>query len=909
MMKKTTKFLSIILSVIMITSCVPFVTYAESNSETFVLSEEHYKAAAKLKAIGIIENIDESVLSSHMTRRDCARLMIKFLNIPIEVAENNSSPYVDVAPSSVGAAEIKLLYEMGYISRGEDLRFYPEKVVSLNEAIGFVVKAMGYKTIAESKGGYPAGYLNVASQYDLLKKINPKAEGIRFCEMYSMIAKALEAPAYAFVGSVGDNNYYSNDTGNSILSEYWGMYYVEGVVTADEVSQLEREGGALSENQIAINNVVYEMDRDVLADYLGKSVQAIIKKNSDEDDFIIYIEENAKKNNYYTLQHDELLLSKTTNRKIAYTTEEKEKYLDLDVNCNVIYNGANWGGYYNLIEALPSYGYVETIDNDNDGYIDVLRVTDFKNVWVSYVDTYNKIICDRKDSSKDIDYSQILSLRLYDAKTKLGVSIESLTYGDILTVAVSKNKKVVTGYVSKEAITGQVTEVLGGTTTRYTINGEQYEVASSESLSFGLGANGTFRIDYLGKIASFEVDKQNQDGYVNAILIGLQDNGGFKGCELKLFNQDNTFSILNVAEKIKLDNLVKDLSLISTKNTISSHVGELVRYKVTDGKVSDIDFAHITNYEIGETGETAYGTLTQMITGDSIERRSSLFCTGGQPFYMSVNEKSLFLVPEDINADESCFVVTTPATYISSGHYYRATGSTAGYYHKLENLTVTVYNLGLREEDCDEATIVVMKSSDFGPRGSASSAKGSKGVLNVVTDITDVYNEESGTSCKRIYFNNGCYRDVRSSVVYENEGISTTLESLNLKPGDVISFTESGNVISRIEVLYRGDINSSYPMTLTDVNSISGSSFQSSNMYGVAKIRGVDISKKVISYTTLDGTKRWIMNYTSPTVLMVRDNIDRTHSVESISVNALKKDDTIVFYSNNSTCSMIVVYR
>lgn len=909
MMNKTTKFLSIIISVIIIISYVPFVTYAESNSETFVLSEEHYKAATKLEAIGIIENIEESVLSSHMTRRDCAKLMVKFLNVSKSVIESDSTPYVDVASSSAGAAEIKMLYDMGYISRGDDLRFYPENQVSLNEAIGFVVKSMGYETIAESKGGYPSGYLNVASRYDLLKSISPETESVRFGEMYCMIANALEAPAFTYVGSVGEDNYYSNDADNTILNEYWGMYHIEGLVTADEASQLEREDGALQKNQIAINNVIYEMSSDVSGDYLGKAVKAIVRKNSDAEDIVIYIEENSKKNNYYTLQYDELLPAKTTNRKISYTKDDKEKHLDVDVNCSVIYNGANWGGYYNLKDVLPVYGYIETIDNNNDGYIDVLRVTDFKNINISFVDTYNEIICDKNDSLKDVDYGEATTLRLFDAKTSLPVSVEDLTFGDILTVAVSKNAEVITGYVSKEAITGKISEITSGAKTLYTISGDRYEVAFPDELSLDMGASGTFKTDYLGNIAVFELNNQNQDGYINAILIGLEFRGNFDGSDLKFFNQDGTFSILNIAKKIRLDNVSKDPLETATRNEISAHNGELVRYKVTDGKVSDIDFAHITNYEIGDTGETSYGTLTQMVAGNSIERRNSLFSTGNQPFYMDVNANSLFIVPENINAEESCFLVTTPGTYITSGHYYRSTGSTAGYYHKLENLTVTVYNMGQREEDCDEATLVVMKSSDFGPRDSASSAKGSRGVLNVITDITDVINEESGTNGKRIYFNDGCYRDVRPSVVYENEGISTTLENLNLKPGDVISFTESGNVISRIEVLYRNDRNSSYPMTLTDSNSISGSSFQASNMYGVAQVRSVDASKKVISYTTLDGTKRWIMSYSSPAVFMIRESVDRTRSVEKISADALRKGDKIVFYSNNSICSMIVVYR
>lgn len=916
-MKKFKKIVSVILSVIMVVSMTGFVLAEEATPETeIILSTADYNAANKLKAIGIIDEVSKETMARVITRRECAELMVRMLNIPVQGAQHEKSPYIDVAPSSSGIAEIITLYNMGYISRGEDLKFNPENAVTFNEAIAFVVKAMGYKVIAESNGGYPSGYLNVASRYDLLKNVKSGSTQIHFYQMYHMIAKALEAPAYTYAGSVGDEDYYSQDKDITILNEYHNMRHIQGIVTADSFSQLYSESKGVPKGQIAINGKIYDLGQNVSDNYLGKTVVAIAKNVDESEDVVIYIEESSK-NVSYTLNYDELLPAKTTNQKIAYSSDDKEKYYDLDTNCRVIYNGLNWGGYHNIVEVLPTYGSVELLDNNKDGAIDVLRVMDYRNIIVGYVDEYEGVICDSRNSAWDLSYVDESKLRIYDSETLQMVTVQDLSYESVLSVAVSKSGEYVTGYVSHKIENGRIEEVTSSSPVLYKIGDNKYEIAPNTSLSIGVGTSGIFRIDHLGKIAEYVVDAGNQGGFTVAVLAGVQNNGGFKGVDLKLFNQDGTFNVLKAKEQIKIDGARKNSTENATVGLISAHIGELVRYKASDGVVSEFDFAYVTNYAGGETGVESLGSWTEITSGESIKHRNGIFLVGGRNFYMPLDTEVLFLVPDDLSHEEGYQVVTVNSQLANGHNYYIGTVDASEYNHAMKTLSVKAYNMGYDGNGCNKGTAVLMKSAAYDkPASAGNSGRGGGLLLNVVTEITDAYDVENLRNCKRIYFNDGSYRDVEPTITIQygngesNSVLNATLADANLNPGDLITFAPSKGTINTIKVWYRKNTASTDRAVLTNSSpSLNATSFDGEKMYVAATVKSVDIEEKIISYTTLDGVNDWMMRYGSPTVMLVRNDIAEKRIVETIDVDAIRAGDRIVFYAHLVNASFIVVYR
>ena len=76
--------------------------------------------------------------------------------------------FTDVTPDSWFAYTVNQLTERGIISEAEDKHFNPERNVSLNEAVKMLVCLMGFNEYAQIHGGYPDGYMKVASEQKLL---------------------------------------------------------------------------------------------------------------------------------------------------------------------------------------------------------------------------------------------------------------------------------------------------------------------------------------------------------------------------------------------------------------------------------------------------------------------------------------------------------------------------------------------------------------------------------------------------------------------------------------------------------------------------------------------------------------------------------------------------------------------
>jgi len=865
--------------------------------------------AERLEAIGIIDNANEEEMQKIPTRREVAELMISFINLPVSDDDDMMSPFIDVAASDESVAEITALYNMGYISRGDDLKFYPENITTANEAVTFVVKAMGYKTFAESNGGYPTGYFLIASRYDMLKDISIKGnEPIRMYELYHLINKALDAPALEHMGYVGDYDQYNLDKSYTVMAKYWQGYQKTGIVTGNRVTSLKKAGASVAPGEIKIGNDVYNLATEVSDELLGKAVTIYALEGSDDNDTLVYIEENTKKNSTQTLDYSVLVPAKTTNSAIVYTDKEtyKEKEIDLEVNCDVIYNGVCWTGFYNIREVLPAYGYVELIDNNGNNTIDVIKVYDYKNMIVSYTDTYDEIIYERDANANDISYGGEVLFKLIDGETNKEMSVSELVYGDVITFIRSKDSSYIKAYVSRASVEGSVSGVstVDGVDV-YTINGTDYKTAVDGMLSLAIGTDGIFKLDYLGNIFEITYNTEDNGEFTQGILMGLQDEGSsFTGpVQLKFYNVTGETAAYYTQEKITIDGVKKDVTMTDVKNEIASFAGKLVRYKMRGDKISEIDTAFVPDKAAGQTTADNLGTLTEIASGTSIQRRSFVFRTSGDfNFYVHGNSK-LIIVPTN-PSDEENYVLTTPTEFMKNGHTYTATGTSGTYTNVLSGLKVSVYNLGTPQNECEIGTTIVMQCDPISawPQG---------GSFRVVSGITTVYNEEDNCEATRIYLDGGSsYYTVADTIRFVNNTNKSQFSQTNLKVGDTVTFgLDNEDVIRTLQIWYRKDQTNTTDVTLREGVWLSSTSFDAQPLRGVGIVTGIDTAKKIISYKTPDGAKNWIMTYSSPTIWLVRSDVERTGKVEKITPAAIMVGDRIVFDANLASCTNVVVYR
>ena len=173
-MRKFKKALALILSVAVISSLCVFqlitpVAAEEESVSSVVITDDELLLIEKLEAFGVISNQYDP--SSNATRREMAEIIAKYIALP-SGGTATTSPFGDVAADDRAIGAISGLYNMGVITGDENGNFYPDNNVTYDEALVFIINAIGHKIFAQRSGGYPTGYHRIAIQHDMLDDIS-----------------------------------------------------------------------------------------------------------------------------------------------------------------------------------------------------------------------------------------------------------------------------------------------------------------------------------------------------------------------------------------------------------------------------------------------------------------------------------------------------------------------------------------------------------------------------------------------------------------------------------------------------------------------------------------------------------------------------------------------------------------
>ena len=145
-----------------------------SNETTIEITEADLLLVEKLEAFGIVKDI-EADLTAKVTRREMAELVVDYLRLPNASVDLEVSPFADVPLTDSAINAITALYNMQIITGDDMKKFYPDANLNYDEALVFIVNAVGYKLFAARDGGFPTGYHRIAIQLGLLKELSMKS--------------------------------------------------------------------------------------------------------------------------------------------------------------------------------------------------------------------------------------------------------------------------------------------------------------------------------------------------------------------------------------------------------------------------------------------------------------------------------------------------------------------------------------------------------------------------------------------------------------------------------------------------------------------------------------------------------------------------------------------------------------
>ena len=495
-MKNLKKLISVIIAVIMIVGS--FATVSAADYKDVESTSSFAKAINVLSGLGIVTGDDEGNFNpkNEIKRSEMVALVCRMMGEEDIATNSASNAFTDVAANHWAAGYIAWGVNRGIVNGMGDGTFAPDASVSYQDSVVMIMRALGYDRIAQraQNGGYPAGYLKLASQRSILKDAGYDNQAAAPREVVAqLIYNAMTAPLVdvkQYGMNVEDDRYiihdgsddeaplrtlltYTNDIikvkaeitasakTNDKLIDKDGNYKVDINVLngygykMDEISQIFREEDMGKDEKAFAVTGVYVGDTNA-ADLLGATVEAYLVEDEDLNAWkLLAVVGDAKAVKSETIKATEADFSKAAYKATLFTYEDaegNEEEIDLVAEADLIlyYNGKEIGKATKF-EA----GVIEKLLKEaNEITFAGSKTSDYSKIFITTYDymVVNRVYADEfaiygkglkvdnyvSELILDTEVNDKLSYNIYDAKGA-ALKIEDIKEYDVLNIVAPKD--------------------------------------------------------------------------------------------------------------------------------------------------------------------------------------------------------------------------------------------------------------------------------------------------------------------------------------------------------------------------------------------------------------------------------------------------------------------------------------
>ena len=587
-MKKLRKLISaaLVLAMLLTSASIGALAYSDVDESSSVS-----EAVGILSNLKIFTGFEDGTfrLNDTVTRAQMAAIVCRMLGYESQAeSSSGSTVFTDVPANHWASGYINVAQQMGIINGYGGGLFGPEDKVTYEQAVKMVVCALGYDLVAQGKGGYPTGYLSVASSEGITKNSKGSVgEPAKRSTLVMLVYNSLEVRLFDQSSWTTNGSDEYKKTDDTVLSKYLGVQRWEGVVTdVPYTSYADKDYRAKDTPYITIDGFYkkYSNGSEVKVDddspkradcslvdagqYFGKKVIAYIGDSEDDDTghYMVYaISEKTNGNTVTKLSSTQLVGSSdkewNTKGQISYRKVGSSKVYDLDLDSKVKFY-VNYSRESRLDEKsstsnLESYiengGSITAVSNDNDDDIEYVIVEAFDEEGV--IETVNK---DGSYYSYDL-YTGTLDDIDTDDDDELTIvyrdgslsSVSKLDDGDtVSTVKIGKNVRLL--YASSKTVTGSVSAYDKEENTVY-IGGTDYDISPmfGKTASSLKDEEGTFFLNVNGQIAYNESDSVSSGNY--GFVLAVDYSGGISdGYVAQVALADGTIAEYFLNSKVKM---------------------------------------------------------------------------------------------------------------------------------------------------------------------------------------------------------------------------------------------------------------------------------------------------------------------------------------------------------------------
>ena len=577
-MKKT---LSLLISFVMLFSAIP------SSAEETEMLTGFERDTEIMTALGFMESVDTSDLTSVVTRGEFAALTVELLGV--DARSDGKRWFIDVDEKTNNYNGISTAAQYGVI-HGSDGYFYPDRQITYLEAATILVNALGYKDYALYQGAYTPGYLKMAESSGIKKNVTAGADTVVTIGMAARLL--LNAGNANIVVPTIAGNKVTVQEGGTLFWEKHKISNGSGILTGNEYTTLTNPNG-LSKNAIRIGdftgNVYYSNEAINL---IGQYVEYYYM-NEDGENMVCWISSLEHKNEVRVVPSYDIESFDKTSMTLTYEYDGRTKSTVIPTDAAVIYNGKMTIQFFYTENGVEKSifdmenGEATLIDNDNDGNVDVVVILSYKNMVVAGVNALEKKIYDMYDPSMTIDFEGYdepgKSWIITDRNGKV-VAFEMIAEKAVISVAQSADSKFLRGVVSEDVLMGTIAGAMVKDGEQIVSMGDKEYVVCSNYTNYksvpAVGTNVTVYLDFMGKIAGFGTEAA-ASGYAFLMKVWIDEVDEYAW--IKMMTTDGTKKDYRLADKVNIDGKRFDgAGLIVHMRSMPDY--QVIRYKMNSAK-------------------------------------------------------------------------------------------------------------------------------------------------------------------------------------------------------------------------------------------------------------------------------------------------------------------------------------
>lgn len=871
------KFVSLIIALSTFIGCVSYAWEPVANDNSENVKEF-------LNVLNIIDVVTNKGYKDNdlLTRGELADIVMR-LSGRYESAAY-SDIFGDVTEDTQYASSITTLTAMGVIAEAQN--FYPDEPALYEHAVKMIVYLLGYNALAEYEGGWISPIFRIANNIGLTKGINASIGQQVDAAMISALAfNALDCTVMERTLS----NDFKTDNDKTLLTEYFDIYKIKGIVSANNITSLTR--GVTMVNEAVINNITYSDEGGIAQNLLGMEVIAYY---TEDDSEIVYAYPTSK-NNVLTVKATEIEKDAAGfgYTDFYYTESEKDKTQRVKIKsgADVIYNGRAYPEFTDDTFKIQS-GNIRFVDNDNDGVADVVFVNESETYVVGTVniqeqqiyDIYGKILM-----LEEVDFLRISDM--YGGK----MDLNQLTEWNVLSVMQSKDGEVVEIVSYNDPVMGDVRAVWTEDGESYVnVDGDVFAIApsylkaladkNSKAKEIVIGQSGTYYLDNDERIAAVVLDESNSWRY--GFIINTYIDDATECLRFKIICDNSGAAFYDAAKSLRIDGYVREgikaynaMCLDVNGDNTGEPVPQLVKFMMNgQGLVSRIDTAAKTEKETTENLDKVVSKKSEYWSS----RTGRLGIDESVGIMLNTNSTIIFRVPESDIYNEEKYSMQ------------------AGYITNNEIITYDAYDVDF----AGTAKAIVI----YGEAGGTSVNYGSTLIVTKVEEALDA-DDEAHTVITGY--------NMSGQTVMQN--VAWDVDASAITPGDIITYNvDYKSEINLITMLFDREKDSEYTETRRIYNTTGDytpaytSNAQSYMTANVIADKEGNYIKTMVPGTVIDSIIRSEINLSNSQIYSLSDAViylyDSSSKDKVTKISSAELEEYVYYRNKDARAILLTTY-